>query len=159
MSRCDRLDDRQPKPSPTTSGAARSSLKWLEQPADIPRIDDVTVVRHSEIGISLSHLDYDIDNAAVLVVTDRIVEQVCHKAFGQIPTAERTSCREGAVDPHSSALGRVRLTRDGSGDYILHIERSGVRKPMSRPGECEQRVDEPLLLLASGDSPLQGASE
>ena len=155
MSGRDRVDDREPEAGPTTSGAIPRSPKGFEQPLDIPRIDDVTIIRDSQVGITIPHLDHDIDDTALLVVPDRIVEQVRNEPLGEVPTAQRGSRREGAVDAHPNGRGRVRVKRDGGRDDFGEIERAGVGEPVPRRAERQQRLDEPLLLFSSGDGPLQ----
>ena len=88
----------------------------------------------------------EFDAAAVAVVADRVVEQVCDHALDKARVADGLSLIEARIDLDAAALCvRPAAVDDVLGELSEVEWRPGLDAAFAG-GERQQRVDQPLLL-------------
>jgi hypothetical protein len=160
----DRPDDREPETDAVAvavcTAVAVPPLERHQKSLDLFRRDERAGVGDPEHRAPRpgpgGGVDPSLDVHAALpdVVTHRVVEEVLDQALEQAPIAfnrnRATVCQRGVeLRPPSAA----RISGEHVVDHRRQIDRLAAIETLLAPGKGEQRLDQPLLLLAGGQQP------
>jgi hypothetical protein len=155
--RGDRPDDREPETHAVTvcTAIAIQPLEWHQESHDVFRTDARSCVGDPDrrllgpgTGVDPS---LDVHMALRDVVTHRVVEEVRDQALEQAAVALNPCVRQRRTDlrPGFGSL----VCDEHVTDDRRQIDRFAVIETLLAAGEREQRLDQPLLLLAGGQQP------
>jgi hypothetical protein len=154
----DCLNDRQaqPKPIVDSTGTRRlaTPLKRLERSIDVRWRNDRPAVRHEEHDVAVRRASAHLDVSCQPIVADGVVHEVGNHAFHQ----SRIAGDRGAIERHVQMQAPPRDLRLDGQEHLLgdarHVERYSSLESNLALCQCEQRVDQPPLLMIGDEHAL-----
>ncbi|MCQ0012228.1 hypothetical protein LUX73_51395 [Actinomadura madurae] len=139
------IDRPSPEPRSERTRSLPSRAERLEDRLHLVGGDGRAGVGDDDLGPPVPSPGGDVDLAALVVVPDRVLDEVLHEPLDEHRVTPRGGRAEPPVDGHVAGPGLRGGLLEDVPRHVGQVQRPGVHHDVLGAGEGEQPVDEPLV--------------